>query len=74
MKIVVGGSMTFAKEQLEAKKFLEEKGNIVLVTEDINHYDELINKCQALKYTFNASKPQALKEEIMREIRGAISI
>lgn len=40
--------------------------------EDINHYDEILNKCQAVKYPINPSNPQALKEEIMEEIRGAI--
>ena len=28
MKILIGGSMVFAKEQLEIKKKLEEEGNI----------------------------------------------
>jgi NTP pyrophosphatase (non-canonical NTP hydrolase) len=36
MKVVVGGSMTFAKEQLEVKRALEEMGHEVLVSDDIH--------------------------------------
>ncbi len=37
------------------------------------HYDEILNKCQVLKYTFNPSNLQALKMEIFREIQHAIA-
>ena len=40
--------------------------------EDINHYDEILNRCQAVKYPINPSNPQALNEEIMEKIREAI--
>ena len=38
MKITIGGSMVFAKQMLEIKKQLEEKGYIVFVTNAIEHY------------------------------------
>jgi len=38
MKIMIGGSLVFAKEQLKTKKFLEEKGHVCLVTDDIQEY------------------------------------
>ncbi len=38
MKVVVGGSMTFAREQIEAKEFLENKGYEVLITDDIEEF------------------------------------
>jgi len=40
MKITIGGSMTFAKEQLEASRFLQERGYEIFLTEDINHFIE----------------------------------
>ncbi len=41
--------------------------------ESINNYDEILNKCQAIKYPIDTSNPQALKEEIMKEIRGVVA-
>ncbi len=41
--------------------------------ESINNYDEMLNKCHAVKYPIDTSNPQALKEEIMEEIRGIIA-
>jgi len=38
VKVVVGGSMTFAKEQIEAKKSLESRGYDVLITDDIEEF------------------------------------
>jgi len=41
--------------------------------EDVNNYDDILNKCQVLKYTFNPSNLQALKMEIIKEIQHAIA-
>lgn len=38
MNIIIGGSMSFAKEQVEIKKELEEKGHVAWLSDDINHY------------------------------------
>jgi len=38
MKITIGGSMTFAKEQLKLKQQLEQNGHEILITDDIEDY------------------------------------
>jgi len=40
MKIVVGGSVTFATQELEIKAQLEKMGHEVTVTDDLEHYVE----------------------------------
>ena len=62
MKIVIGGSMSFAKEQLGAKKFLETKGHKVLVTDDIEHYE----KDSSIKQSFDDELKLSLEYDIMR--------
>jgi len=42
-------------------------------TEDIRHYDKVINKCQVFKYAVTPSNPLALQVEIMKNIEEAIS-
>ncbi len=47
---------------------------IALYTKDnIAHYDEIMTKCQVLKFTFNPSNSHALAVEIMKEIQEAIA-
>lgn len=62
MKITVGGSMVFAKEQLDAKKELEEKGHEVLTTDDIEDY---INK-PSIKQSFEEELKLCLEYDITR--------
>lgn len=62
MKITVGGSMVFAKEQLDAKKELEEKGHEVLTTDDIEDY---VNK-PSIKQSFEEELKLCLEYDITR--------
>lgn len=62
MKILIGGSMSFAKEQLKIKKELEEKGHTALVTEDIEHYIE----SDEIKRSFEEELKISLEYDIMR--------
>ena len=68
MKIVIGGSMVFAKEQLEAKKILEEMGYEVLVTDDIEDYVNDSN----IKMNFEEELRLSLKYDIMRSFFNKI--
>ena len=43
-------------------------------TEDIRHYDKVINKCQVFKYAVTPSNPLALQVEIMKNIEEAIEL
>jgi len=38
MKITIGGSMTFAKEQFEVGEYLKNYGHEILLTDDIEHF------------------------------------
>lgn len=69
MKIVIGGSMTFAKEQIEAKKYLEQKGHTVLVTDDIDAY---VNSSQ-IKQSFAEELKISLEYDIMRSFFNQIA-
>jgi len=62
MKIVIGGSMTFAKQTLKAKKILEEGGLEVWVTDDLEHYEKDNN----IKLDFDAELRLSLEYDIMR--------
>ncbi|MCX6795842.1 MAG: hypothetical protein NT165_03925 [Candidatus Falkowbacteria bacterium] len=62
MKITIGGSMTFAKEQVEIKRQLEQRGHEVLVTDDIEDY---INN-SAIKNSFEEELELSLKYDVMR--------
>jgi hypothetical protein len=62
MKITIGGSMTFAAEQIEAKKKLEERGFEVLITDDIEHYVER----PAIKMNFEEELALSLEYDVMR--------
>lgn len=62
MKIVIGGSMSFAKEQLKAKEYLENKGYEVLVTDDIESYAV----DTGIKASFDEELKISLEYDIMR--------
>lgn len=62
MKIVVGGSMAFAKEQLEAKRVLESMGHEVLVTDDVDVY---VNN-PSVKDNFDEELKACLDNDIVR--------
>lgn len=68
MKIVIGGSMAFAKEQIEAKKILEEKGHIVLITDNIEEYAQNA----AIKQSFEQELKISLDFDIMRSFFNKI--
>jgi len=83
MRIVVGGSMTFAKEQLEVKRGLEELGHEVSVTEDIDVYldnpltkdnfDEELKAClenDIVRSFFNKIKETDAYVVVNKEKRG----
>ena len=62
MKITIGGSMTFADKQVEAKQKLEARGYEVLITDDINDY---VNS-QKIKKSFADELSLCLKYDVMR--------
>jgi NTP pyrophosphatase (non-canonical NTP hydrolase) len=68
MKIVVGGSMTFAKEQLEAKGVLESMGYEVLVTDDIGNH---VNN-PSIKENFKEELEFCLRNDIVRSFFNKI--
>jgi len=61
MKITIGGSMTFAKEQFQFKEQLEKNGHEVLITDDIKDY---IDK-PAIKKDFEEELKISLEYNIM---------
>ncbi|KKR31746.1 MAG: Maf-like protein, partial [Candidatus Falkowbacteria bacterium GW2011_GWF2_39_8] len=69
MKITIGGSMTFAKEQLEASKFLEERGYEVFLTEDISHFIEQ----PEIKDDAEKSLELSIKYDVIREFFDKIA-
>lgn len=68
MRIVVGGSMVFAKDQLEAKVSLEALGHEVLVTDDIEDYVD----SPAIKASFEEELKISLEYDIMRSFFNKI--
>lgn len=62
MKITIGGSMTFAKEQVKIKQQLEQKGHKILITDDIEDY---VNN-ETIKNNFEEELKLSLKHDIMR--------
>ncbi len=69
MKIVIGGSMGFAKEQVEAKRVLEGAGHEVLVTENIEKYVD----SPAIKSSFEEELKISLEYDIMRDFFNKIA-
>lgn len=70
MKITVGGSMTFAKEQIGAKEKLEKMGHEVLVTDDIEFFLEDGKKG---KLSFEDELKFCLKADIIRSFFDKIA-
>lgn len=68
MKIVVGGSMAFAKEQLFVKNGLEELGHEVFVTDDIDVYVDN----PAAKDNFDEELKACLENDIVRSFFNKI--
>lgn len=62
MKITIGGSMTFAKKQIEASKYLKNSGHEVLLTDDIEHY----LKDKNIKLNFEEELEISKKYDIIR--------
>ena len=69
MKILLGGSVSFAKEQLEIKKKLEQKGHTVVVTDDLNHYVE----APSIKNSFEEEVKLSKEYDIMRNFFNKIA-
>lgn len=69
MKITVGGSMTFAKEQIEIKKKLEQLGHEVLITDDI----ELFANDNQIKHNFEEELKLCLEYDIIRSFFNKIA-
>jgi len=69
MKIIIGGSMTFAREQLEAKETLERNGHSVLLTDNIEDYANHPN----IKKSFKEELQLCLKDDIMRSFFNKIA-
>jgi hypothetical protein len=69
MKIIIGGSMAFAVEQLKVKKELENLGHQVDITPDLNHY---INSPK-IKNSFEEELNLCLKSDVMRKFFNKIS-
>ncbi len=61
MIITIGGSMVFAKEQVEAKKVLENKGHEVLLTDNIEEY---VNS-PSIKQSYEEELRISLENDIM---------
>lgn len=69
MKITVGGSMTFAKEQVEMKKKLEELGHEILITDDI----ESFAKDEKIKQSFEDELKLCLEYDVIRSFFNKIA-
>jgi len=69
MKIVIGGSMVFAKEQVEAKVKLEKMGHEVLITDNIEKYVD----SPAIKTSFEEELKISLEYDIMRDFFNKIA-
>ena len=69
MKITVGGSMTFAKEQIEIKKKLEKLGHEVLLTDDIEAYAS----DNQIKHSFEEELALCLKYDVVRNFFNKIA-
>lgn len=70
MKITVGGSMVFAKEQLRVKKQLEQAGHEVLVTDNIENF---VNQ-PAIKQSFKDELKMSQEFDIMRSFFKKIEV
>ena len=69
MKIIVGGSMTFASEQIEIKKKLEKLGHEVLLTDDIEAYAS----DNQIKHSFKEELSLCLKYDVIRNFFNKIA-
>lgn len=69
MKITVGGSMTFAKEQIEVKNELEKIGHEVLLTDDI----ESFAKDKQIKHSFEEELKLCLEYDVIRSFFNKIA-
>jgi len=69
MKIVIGGSMAFAKEQVEAMRILKNRGFEVLATENIEKYVDT----PAIKSSFDEELKISLEYDIMRDFFNKIA-
>jgi hypothetical protein len=68
MKIVVGGSMTFAGDQLKAKEVLEQMGHDVSISEDLDVYVE----DPRVKDDFDKELKHCLETDIIRDFFNKI--
>lgn len=62
MKIVIGGSMSFAKEQIKARDFLVGEGHEVVLTDNIEEYAN----SPSAKASFEEELKLSLDNDIMR--------
>lgn len=69
MKITIGGSMTFAKEQIEVAKYLRGKGHEILLTDDIDSY----LKDEKIKLNFEQELEISKKYDIIRTFFNKIA-
>jgi hypothetical protein len=69
MKIVIGGSMVFAKEQIEIQKILVDSGHEVFLTDDIEEY---VDK-PSIKSSFEEELKVSLEYDIMRSFFDKIA-
>lgn len=69
MKITIGWSMVFAKEQYQAKEILEKAGHTMYITDDIENY---INK-PAIKQDFEEELRISLEYDIMKTFFNKIA-
>ena len=69
MKVVIGGSVSFAKEIKEAKEKLELAGHEAIVTDDLDEYI----KDKNIKLNFEQELQLSIKYDIMRSFFNKIA-
>lgn len=69
MKITIAGSVTFAKEQLNIKKELEQIGHTVFISDDLEEY---INK-PSIKLSFYEELKLSKEYDILRKFYNKIA-
>ena len=69
MKIIIAGSVTFAKEQLNIKKELELIGHEVLVSDDLEDY---INK-SSIKLSFDEELKLSKEYDVLRKFYAKVA-
>jgi hypothetical protein len=63
MKILIGGSMAFAREQVKVKAYLESRGFDVLVAKDIEHYARKTKE----DFSFDEEVTHCIETDVIRD-------